>query len=112
LFSETPTLWPQEYGHLYSADFKPPIPAKVMEIINGQHGHLGNAFGAWYTEQVRNGTLPELPPPVPAAPATSDLGRAYQQGQASESTGEAAWRGFKEAAGPAFVRGVLSLFKR
>ena len=105
-----------KYGSHFDASFTIPVPQFFFEHYTKNTDPDGLKVDAFFREHWFSGNPVKLPPPVPAPPSQSFAGRAMQHGQASQSTGEAMWRGAKEgfkSQAPNAARTLLGLlFKR
>ena len=104
------------YGKHFDANFTIPVPQFFYDHYINNTDPNGEQFGAFMLQHWNSGKPYQMPPPVPAPPSQSFAGRAMQHGQASQSTGEAMWRGAKEgfkSQAPNAARTLLGLlFKR
>lgn len=85
-----------KYGHHFDAQFRIPVPQFFFDGYRAGSSTVGKQVDDYFRQQFAAGNPVTIPNPVPAPPSNNFAGRAMQHGQASQTTGEAMWRGAKE----------------
>lgn len=84
------------YRQHFAADYRIPVPQFYLDAMMNKDPQRGPKTLAYFKQCYDAGQPVQIPPPVPGPPASTFAGRAMQHGHASQTTGEAMWRGAKE----------------
>ena len=104
----------RDYGHMFETALKIPVPAELERLYFSRgvtFDQVLNGFVDYLRGELHAGRTPAVPPPVPAPP-TNLIRRSMAQGATTTSTGQAAWRGFKEEGTRQLKKGLISLLTR